>query len=103
MSQEEIERLMSGAAAAPAAQAPAAQAPPPGAPPQGYYPPPYGYYPPPPYYPPQQAAPAASKPDPKVIQTQTAQLPVLADGTRLTEEQSHNLDLIMGVPLEISV
>ncbi len=49
------------------------------------------------------APPPAKKADPKVIQTQTASMPRLEDGTELGEEQSQNLDLIMSVPLEIAV
>ena len=122
LSQEEIERLMSGGGAAPA-PAPAAPAPQPGAPvpppaPQPgaegqppYYPSypqapgPGGYpYPPyPPYYmfppqpPPQQA------PEPKVISTQKPRMEPLSDENRLSEEQKQNLDLIMGVSLEVAV
>ncbi len=107
MSQEEIERMMSGMAqqpAQPAAQAPVQQ-------PAGY-PPFYGWptgpdgkpMPYPPYYAWPSAPPAeARKPDQKVIQTTPPVMPRLEDGTELTEEQSHNLDLIMSVPLEIAV
>ena len=49
------------------------------------------------------AAAAARGPDPKVIQTKTPSMPTLADGTALTTEESQNLDLIMGVSLEIAV
>ena len=53
----------------------------------------------------QQAAAAAApqKPDPKVIATKSPSMPTLADGTTLDAEQSKNLDLIMGVSLEIAV
>lgn len=40
---------------------------------------------------------------PKVIQAKPVSLPPLEDGTVLTEEQGQNLDLIMGVPLEVAV
>ena len=49
------------------------------------------------------AAAAARGPDPKVIQTKAPSMPALADGTTLTTEESQNLDLIMGVSLEIAV
>ena len=116
MSQEEIEKLMAGGAAAPAAPQqpvpPAAgqmpmqpqmppqmpmmsmpgqegmQQPYPGYP---YYPPYPGY----PYYPPQ--------PDPKLISTTPPSMPKLENGEELSQEQSENLDLIMGVPLEVTV
>ena len=123
LSQEEIERLMAGgAAAAPesapapapapqaAAPAPGAQAPAPGAyPPPGY--PPYpqapagqGGYPYPPYppyymYPPQPQQP----PEPKVISTQKPKMEPLSADNRLSQEQKENLDLIMGVSLEVAV
>ncbi|MBQ9521253.1 MAG: flagellar motor switch protein FliN [Oscillospiraceae bacterium] len=108
MSQEEIERMMAGMSApqaAPAQQQPAAQAP-------AGYPPFYGWptgpdgkpMPYPPYYA-WPSAPMAEtrKPDQKVIQTTPVSMPRLQDGTELTEEQAHNLDLIMSVPLEIAV
>ena len=110
------------AAAAPAVQAPAAPAaqpqqpagmPPqmPGMPPQMgqipadpsqmpypyYYMPPYGGWPG--YPPPSQPEP----PEPKVISTQAPSMPKLANGEALGEEQAQNLDLIMGVPLEVTV
>lgn len=125
LSQEEIEKLMAGGAAqsAPAPAQPAAvqqppvqmppQAMPAGQPPmqmpqypyppmQGqpdgqypyYYMPPYGWAPPP-NYPPQA-------PEPKVISTQAPSMPNLS-GEALGEEQAQNLDLIMSVPLEITV
>ena len=107
MSQEEIERMMSGVSAPQAAPTPA-----PAQQPAAQYPPFYGWptgsdgkpMPYPPYY----AWPSAPmgetrKPDQKVIQTTPVSMPRLQDGTELTEEQAHNLDLIMSVPLEISV
>ena len=107
MSQEEIERMMAGMSAPQAAPAPA-----PAQQPATQYPPFYGWptgpdgkpMPYPPYY----AWPSAPmgetrKPDQKVIQTTPVSMPRLQDGTELTEEQAHNLDLIMSVPLEISV
>ena len=96
MSQEEIERLMGGMGAAPAApqtQPPAAPA---AAPPQQAY-----------GCPPQSAPPyggqPACRPDPRVINARPVQLPALDVADRLGEEQAQNLELIMSVPLEISV
>lgn len=124
LSQEEIERLMQSAAAAQpepvpqpapgqptaAAQpvAPPAKQPQQQAPAQGAYPPPSygqpfpGYYPPPPgyYYPPE---PQREPPAPKVIYTKPAELPNLEGDRQLDEEQAQNLDLILSVPLEVSV
>jgi len=78
--------------------------------PQGYYPPYYGWpqqeggYPPMGYYPPPGwGMPPAQVQDPKVVRAKPPQIPTLEDGTQLNEEQSQNLDLIMGVPLEIAV
>ena len=50
----------------------------------------------------QPPAPQAS-PDPKVINTQQPTMPQLAGLDQLGEEQAQNLDLIMGVPLEVTV
>ena len=108
MSQEEIERMMSGMAQQQQPQQPAA----PPQQPAAAYPPFYGWptgpdgkpMPYPPYYAWPSAPPAEPrKPDQKVIQTTPPVMPKLEDGTELTEEQSHNLDLIMSVPLEIAV
>lgn len=116
MSQEEIERPMGNMGGAPAQMPPAAQGMPP-MPPYGYpYPPqqppadgqmpPYGYppyYPPyPPYYAPPEPPKAPEPKEPKVIHTKQAPLPSL-DGTELGEDQAQNLELIMSVPLEVSV
>ncbi len=61
------------------------------------YPPPY-YYPPYPYpYPVPQPA------DPKVINSQPAPMPAMEPADALGEEQAENLDLIMEVPLQVSV
>ncbi len=130
LSQEEIERLMGGGAAAPAPesgpapQQPAAPppqqpAPAPGAgaqqppyyPPAGYppYPQPnagggYPYPPYPPYYMyPPQPQPEAKQPEPKVINTQKPKMEPLSADNRLSQEQKENLDLIMGVSLEVAV
>ena len=114
------------APAAPPAPAPAQQpAPMPQMPPQpgpeGAAPPPY--YPPypgqegqqggypgyPPYYPspyygwPMPPQAAVQPADPKVIPTQQPAMPKLENGQELTEAQAENLDLIMNVPLEVTV
>ena len=68
-----------------------------------YYMPPYGW---PGYPPPQPPEPEQKKkepPEPKVIPTQAPTMPTLANGEPLGEEQAQNLDLIMGVPLEVTV
>lgn len=133
MSQEEIEAMLAGGGAAaapapepapappapapspaPAAPAPAAMPPmPEGAAPPPYYPPypgqegAQGGYPGyPPYYPPYYgwpAPPAAQPADPKVIPTQAPTMPKLENGEELSKEQAENLDLIMNVPLEVTV
>ncbi len=133
LSQDEIERMLSGGAGAappaPAAQAPAApvmQAPAPaasmpaGSIPQMQMPPfpmqgpdgtmqggymgyPPMFYPPYPYpYPPQQE-PEAAKPEPKVISTKPLPMQQLDPAERLGKEQAQNLDLIMEVPLQVTV
>lgn len=127
MSQEEIERLMggmSGGAVAPAQPQPAApQAPPvqpampqqpvmqpqqPVMPPvqlqpgqEGMVPPGYPGYPP--YYPPNPYYGWPAPPEPKVISTTPPAMPKLENGEELNQEQAQNLDLIMGVPLEVTV
>ena len=110
-------------APAPVAAAPAsapAPAPAPGAaeqpsmyPPAGY--PPYppqaagqGGYPYPPYppyymYPPQPAPQPQQPAEPKVINTQKPRMEPLSADDRLSQEQKENLDLIMGVSLEVAV
>jgi flagellar motor switch protein FliN/FliY len=128
LSQEEVERLIQAASAGSAPTptpppAPAPAPPPPPAPPQaapaapspappypGYpqspaYPPPMdaamqAYYPPPGYYYPTQPP---QPPEPKVINTQPMKLPSLDPDKQLSKEQASNLELIMSVPLEISV
>ncbi len=126
MSQEEIEAMMSGAAGGTPAPAPAptpaaqpapqpapqpaaqqpSQQPAPQMPPMPYpmpegmngmYPPMYYPYPYP--YPP-QAAPA---PEPKVIATRPAPLREMDPAAALGKEQAQNLDLIMEVPLQVTV
>lgn len=128
LSQEEIEKLLAGGGASePAPQQPAPQAPvsaplqpavqqpvaQPVPPAQGQMPvmppmpagegmqQPYPGYP---YYPPYPGYPYyAPQPDPKVISTTPPPMPKLENGEELSREQSENLDLIMGVPLEVTV
>ena len=52
-------------------------------------------------YPPQQPAPQPA--EPKVINTQKPKMEPLAPDNRLSQEQKENLDLIMGVSLEVAV
>ncbi len=115
MSQEDIERMMAGMAA-PAAPAPAsapapvpAPAPAPAAPAAPAYPPmpegnPYGYMPyPPMYYPPYPPAQVTPAAEPKVIATKPLAMPEMNPAANLGKEQSENLDLIMEVPLQVTV
>ena len=131
LSQEEIEKLLSGSAGEPAA-APPPPPPPPAAPgaapgqqpgqPGGqmppFYPPMPGpdgamqggymgyppYYPPYPYpYPPQMEQPQQAAPDPKVISTKPLSMGPLDPVDQLGQEQAKNLDLIMEVPLQVTV
>ena len=113
-SQEVEEKMTSGSPSAqtpaPAAGMPAAQVPqqmppfpmpgPDGTMQGGYmgYPP--MYYPPYPYpYPPQ----GETKAEPKVINTSPMPMPQLDAAERLGKEQAQNLDLIMEVPLQVTV
>ena len=92
LSQEEIEQLMSGLAPS------AAQAAPPRQPePQQSSARPYeaaGQYMP---------APPAYAGEPRVINTKPVQLPPLDVADKIGQEQAQNLELIMSVPLEVSV
>ena len=92
LSQEEIEQLMSGRAPS------AAQAAPPRQPePQQSSARPYeaaGQYMP---------APPAYAGEPRVINTKPVQLPPLDVADKIGQEQAQNLELIMSVPLEVSV
>ena len=92
LSQEEIEQLMSGMAPS------AAQAAPPRQPePQQSSARPYeaaGQYMP---------APPAYAGEPRVINTKSVQLPPLDVADKIGQEQAQNLELIMSVPLEVSV
>ena len=109
MSQEEIERMMAGMAQptpppAPPAGSEQQPVPPYGYPPMGANP--YGYmgYPPMPYpgypYPPQ----APAQPEPKVINTTQVSMPEMQQPSQsLGQEQRENLDLIMEVPLQVTV
>lgn len=117
LSQEEIEKMPQGGGTAqpqapgmpaqPAAGAAMPQQMPPmqGMPMQGQpaangqmgYPP--MYYPPYPY----PMAPMAGYPDPKVINTQPVEMPPMDLGEQLGKEQAQNLDLIMEVPLQVTV
>ena len=92
LSQEEVEQLMSGMAPS------AAQAAPPRQPePQQSSARPYeaaGQYMP---------APPAYAGEPRVINTKPVQLPPLDVADKIGQEQAQNLELIMSVPLEVSV
>ncbi|MBD5133625.1 MAG: flagellar motor switch protein FliN [Clostridiales bacterium] len=129
MSQEEIEKMLAGKnEPATAPKAPAAQTPPQGAPtaqmgqpgqmppypypmpgPDGQmqggymgYPP--MYYPPYPYpYPPQPEQPQKAAPEPKVIATKPVRMEQMDPVAQLGKEQAQNLDLIMEVPLQVTV
>lgn len=92
LSQEEIERLLAANGTSGAGQ-PAQPAAPP-APVQAQPAPVQPLY--------AQAQPAYA-PDPKVISTKPVQLPPLDAEERLGKEQADNLEMIMSVPLEISV
>lgn len=118
MSQAEIERLMNGMQTAPQQTPPPQQPAKPAYPtsemqtppaPAGTYPmPPYGqyapgYYPPPGYYPAPPQMAQSAQPAPRMIQSSPAEMPRLASGDALDEQQAENLDLLMSVPLEVSV
>jgi flagellar motor switch protein FliN/FliY len=131
MSQEEIEKLMSGMldggdepeAPTPPAPAPAPQPEPVAQPPQpapaaaaAPTPPPaqqpaappaynggYPGYPAYPGYPGYPAQPVYAQPQPKVINTQPMVMQQFSATDALGEEQAQNLDLIMEIPLQVSV
>ena len=111
MSQEEIERLMGGTSAPAPAAAPAAPAQQPAMqaqPMQGMMPQqmPAGYPGVMPGMMPQQMPmqqPMYYQPDPKVVNAKPLSLPTLDLSKELGEEQAQNLELIMSVPLEVSV
>ena len=115
MSQEEIERLMGGMGAAAPAPTPAAPAQQPmqqpamqAQPMQDMMPQqmPAGYPGVVPGMMPQQMPmqqPMYYQPDPKVVNAKPLSLPTLDLSKELGEEQAQNLELIMSVPLEVSV
>ena len=115
MRQEEIERLMGGMSAPAQAHAPAAPAQQPmqqpamqAQPMQGMMPQqmPAGYPGVMPGMMPQQMPmqqPMYYQPDPKVVNAKPLSLPTLDLSKELGEEQAQNLELIMSVPLEVSV
>ncbi|MDE6589363.1 MAG: flagellar motor switch protein FliN, partial [Oscillospiraceae bacterium] len=62
------------------------------------------FYPPYPYpYPPQPEQAQRAAPDPKVINARPAPMEPLDASERLGKEQAQNLDLIMEVPLQVTV
>ena len=61
------------------------------------------YYPPYPYPPQQPEPPAKKAPEPKVIATKPARMEEMDPVERLGKEQAQNLDLIMEVPLQVTV
>ncbi len=71
--------------------------------PNGYmgYPP--MYYPPYPYPYPPQPQPEQAKPEPKVIATKPVHMEPMDPVAQLGKEQAQNLDLIMEVPLQVTV
>lgn len=93
LSQEEIERLLAANGTSGAGQ-PAAQPATPPTPVQAQTAPVQPAYVP---------AQPTYAPDPKVISTKPVQLPPLDAEERLGKEQADNLEMIMSVPLEISV
>ena len=125
LTQEEIEKLMGGAAPAPAPQPQAAPAPqvqpqmPPmqqmpqmpmypmpdgqmGYPPNFYPPYPYPYpYPYPPQ--PEEKPKAEAKAEPKTINAKSVRMEEINGEDRLSNEQAQNLELIMEVPLQVTV
>ena len=96
MSQEEIERMMGGMAGG--AQAPQQQAPVQQMPPQQQIPQQM-----PGWQMPMQQMPGWQMPEPKLINANPVQFPSLDVEDRLGKEQADNLEMIMSVPLEISV
>ena len=103
LSQEEIERLMGGMTqpSQPAPE-PVPQAQPAAAQPQ-YAPPQPQYAPVQPQYIQAPVMQQTYQPEPKVINTRPLELPTLDVAKEIGEEQAQNLELIMSVPLEVSV
>ncbi|MCC2257935.1 flagellar motor switch protein FliN [Intestinimonas aquisgranensis] len=103
LSQEEIERLMGGMTqpSQPAPE-PVPQAQPTAAQPQ-YAPPQPQYAPVQPQYIQAPVMQQTYQPEPKVINTRPLELPTLDVAKEIGEEQAQNLELIMSVPLEVSV
>ena len=101
MSQEEIERMMSGMAGG--AQAPQQQAPVQQMPPQQQIPQQMPGWQMPMQQMPMQQMPGWQMPEPKLINANPVQFPSLDVEDRLGKEQADNLEMIMSVPLEISV
>lgn len=123
LSQEEVEKMLRENAPQPAA--PQTPVPPQSAAPQPTVPPAPGYTMPtpeqmqamgmPPYfggypgYPPQMywqyppQAPESKQPEPKVINTQPVVMPEMEKTVSLGKEQAENLELIMEVPLQVTV
>lgn len=103
LSQEEIERLMGGMTqpSQPAPE-PVPQAQPTAAQPQ-YAPPQPQYAPAQPQYIQAPVMQQTYQPEPKVINTRPLELPTLDVAKEIGEEQAQNLELIMSVPLEVSV
>ena len=106
LSQEEIERLMGGTAPAAPQPEPTPAAPQPAPPqyvPQPATPPQYAPQQPPAYAMPAYGVAPAYAPEPRVIGTKPLQLPHMEVAEQIGEEQTQNLELIMSVPLEVSV
>lgn len=103
LSQEEIEQLMGGMTqpSQPAPE-PVPQAQPTAAQPQ-YAPPQPQYAPVQPQYIQAPVMQQTYQPEPKVINTRPLELPTLDVAKEIGEEQAQNLELIMSVPLEVSV
>lgn len=107
LDQSMIDQLMGGGASSqPVAPAPAptpVSAPAPAAQPQPTYIPPVQAQPQPVAYAPAAQPQPAYYAEPKVIRTSPPHLPSFDTGETLGQEQAQNLDLIMSVPLEVSV
>ena len=106
LSQEEIERLMGGGASAPVPAPAPAYAPPPQ---QPVYPQPdpmaaqQAVYQQPVYQQPVYQQPVYQQSAPKLVNAQPFPMPALDVADKIGQEQAQNLELIMSVPLEVSV